>query len=218
MNLLSEAIAERNLPWQAVFRKGYVARQRSGGYNTLVVDVYWRKTPRLAVKLPASPTALSLVNPYPHLEETWYEDNREWGWTLDPLDVVPDLRPAIEIAERFHPSSGPTSDAPDREQVRDQLRSGLTPDQVYAGMGSKRAYWLTAIEEEARLENELAAFPASHESVVALRDERQLRWERIAARVLRRCPTRRRRAQPLRRSARTGRILTLLHRPRPPLL
>ena len=51
------------------------------------------------------------------------------------------------------------------------------------GDGAKRVYWLTAIEEEARLESELAAFPASPESVVALREERQLRWERIAARL-----------------------------------
>jgi hypothetical protein len=50
-------------------------------------------------------------------------------------------------------------------------------------MGAKAAYWMTAIEEEARLENELAAYPAIPRSVAALRDERQLRWERIAARV-----------------------------------
>ena len=183
MNLLSEAIAERNLPWKPVFRKGYVAFQRSGGYNTMIVDVSWRKAPRFAVKLPDNPAALSLANPYPDLEETWYEDEREWGWTLGPLDVIPDLRPVVEIAERFHPSAGPAIDAPDREQVREQLRSGLTPGQVYQAMGAKRVYWLTAIEEEARLENELAAYPASPRSVAALRDERQLRWERIAARV-----------------------------------
>ena len=50
-------------------------------------------------------------------------------------------------------------------------------------MGDKRVYWLTAIEEEARLENELASYPDTPGSVAALRDERQLRWERIAARV-----------------------------------
>jgi hypothetical protein len=55
-----------------------------GGYNTMIVDVYWRKTP-------------------------------------------PDLRPAVEIAERFHPSAGSAIDGADREQVRQQLRSGLTP-------------------------------------------------------------------------------------------
>src|SRR5262249_52105928 len=108
---------------------------------------------------------------------------REWGWTLSPHDVIPDLRPVVEIAERFHPASGPTIDFADREQVRQQLRSGLTPDQIYDAMGAKYVYWLTAIEEEARLENELAAPPATPESAAALRDERQLRWERVAARI-----------------------------------
>ena len=127
----------------------------------MIVDVSWRKTPRFAVKLPDNPASLSLANPYPGLEETWYEDEREWGWTLGPLDVIPDLRPAVEIAERFHPSAGPTIDDADREQVRRQLRSGLTTGQVYAAMGDKRVYWLTVIEEEARLENELASYPAT---------------------------------------------------------
>src|SRR5271165_6539730 len=183
VDLLSEAIAERNLPWKPAFRKGYVAFQRSGGHNTMIVDVSWRKAPRFAVKLPDEPAALLLTNPYPDLAETWYEDERERGWTLGPLDVIPDLRPAIEIAERFHPSAGPATDAADHEQVREQLRSGLTPGQVYHAMGAKRVYWLIALEEEARLENELATYPATPRSVAALRDERQLRWERIAARV-----------------------------------
>jgi uncharacterized protein with ParB-like and HNH nuclease domain/alkylated DNA nucleotide flippase Atl1 len=106
VDLLSEAIAERDLPWHIVFRKGYVAIQRRGGYNTMVVDVYWRKVPRMAVKLPDNPTALSLVSPYPLLEETWSTDDREWGWTFNPHTVLPDVRPAVEIAERFHPDSG----------------------------------------------------------------------------------------------------------------
>jgi alkylated DNA nucleotide flippase Atl1 len=107
VNLLSEAIAEKGLPWHVAFRKGYIAFQRSGGYNTLLVDVYWRKPLRLAVKLPDSPTALSLVNPYPELEETWHQEDREWSWTLYPLDIVPDPRPVIDIAERFHQEAGP---------------------------------------------------------------------------------------------------------------
>lgn len=82
-----------------------------------------------------------------------------------------------------HPSVDRTVDAADREQIREQLRSGLTPGQIHQAMGAKRVYWLTALEEEARLENELAAYPASPQSVAELRDESQLRWERIAARV-----------------------------------
>jgi hypothetical protein len=105
VNLLTEVITEKDLPWKPVFRKGYVAFQRSGSYNTLVVDMYWRKAPRFAVKLPDSPEALSLASPYPNLAETWTEDDREWGWTVGPFDVIPDLRPAVEIAERFHPAT-----------------------------------------------------------------------------------------------------------------
>jgi len=183
VSMLTQAIAERNLPWKPVFRKGYVAFQRRGGYNTLIVDLSWRKVPRFAIKLPANPAILALVSPYPGLEETWYEDEREWGWTLGPLEIIPNLRPAVEIAERFHPSAGPTVDAADREHVREQLRSGLTPGQVFHAMGDKSIHWLTALEEEARLENELAAYPASPQSVTSLRDDRQLRWERIAARI-----------------------------------
>jgi alkylated DNA nucleotide flippase Atl1 len=183
VNMLTEAIAERNLPWKQVFRKGYVAFQRIGGYNTLIVDVYWRKVPRIAVKLPDSPTSLSLSNPYPNLLETWSEHDREWGWTVDLPGLLPDMRPAVDIAERFHPSTGPTIEGADRQEVREQLRSGLTPDQIYAASGNSQKYWLTAIEEEARLEGQLAAFTVSAESVVTLRDEGHLRWERIAARV-----------------------------------
>ena len=116
------------------------------------------------------PADLLLTIPYPDLAETWYEDEREWGWTLSPLHIIPDLRPAVEIAQRLHPSAGPAIDAADREQIREQLRSGLTPGQVTQAMGAKSVYWLTALEEEARLENELAAYPASPRSVAALRD------------------------------------------------
>lgn len=184
VNLLMEAVAEADLPWQPVFRKGYIAFQRSNGLNAMVVDVWWRKTPRLAVKIPDSPADLDLINPYPELEESWYADEHEWGWTLDPFAPTPDVRPAVEIAASFHSSAGsPINGDVDRDEIRARLQSGMTPDKVYAAMGSKRAYWLAAIEEEARLEAELGVFPATAEAVVMLRDERQLRWERIAARV-----------------------------------
>jgi len=120
-----------------------------------------------------SPSAPGPSQPCHRAPETCTGDEREWGWTLGPLDVIPDLRPVVEIAERFHPTAGPTIGSADREQVREQLRSGLTPGQVSAALGDKRVYWLTAIEEEARLENEFAASPASPESVAALRDERR---------------------------------------------
>ena len=67
--------------------------------------------------------------------------------------------------------------------VRAELRSGHTPDQVFARHGGRRAVYLMAIEEEARLAGELNAFDATDEAVRYLRDRRRLRWERIAARV-----------------------------------
>ena len=112
VNLLSEAIAEKDLPWQPVFRKGYIAFQRSGGYNTMLVDMYGLKPVRLAVKLPDTPAALSLTNPYPHLEESWQGNWREWGWTLDPHRGLPDPRPIVELAQRVHPATGPTKQGP----------------------------------------------------------------------------------------------------------
>jgi hypothetical protein len=184
VELVSEAIAERQLPWKPVFRKGYVAFQRPGQYNTLVVDLYWRKAPRLAIKVPADPAELSLVSPYPDLEESWYADEREWGWTVNPLDDLPNVSAAVEIARRYHTDTGATPPAAaNNASIRDQLVAGLTPDQIYAAAGEDRAAWLTAIEEEARLKGELDALDPTPENVAHLRDEGHLRWERISARV-----------------------------------
>lgn len=70
--------------------------------------------------------------------------------------------------------------AVDREQIREQLRQGLGPDQIARG---DRAIHHAVLEEEARLAGELAAFEATPENVVRLRDERRLRWEAIAVRL-----------------------------------
>ena len=97
------------MTWQVAFRKGYVAFQRSGGYNTLMVDLWWRQPVRLAIRLPEPPAALSLASPYPELEESWRDYDGEWGWTIPSVAEIPDLRSAVEIAARVHPATGPTS-------------------------------------------------------------------------------------------------------------
>jgi alkylated DNA nucleotide flippase Atl1 len=163
-DLIAEAIAERELPWTTVFNKGYVAFQRKGGYNTLIVDVYWKKAPRFAVKLPAAPSDLDLTNPYPEYEESW--GYGEWGWTVDPLDVLPNVAEAVELATRYHPESGHF--ARDRLDDRDP---------------SSRSDWLATLVEEARAAGELGTLDPTPDTVTMLRDERNLRWERIALRV-----------------------------------
>jgi len=85
---LSELIGERDLAWQIRYRKGYVAFQRKGGFNVIVVDLVWSKPVRLAIKLPESPEALGLVNPFPTIDPYWLPDGREWSWTIPSLEML----------------------------------------------------------------------------------------------------------------------------------
>jgi hypothetical protein len=95
------AITERELPWQVVFRKGYVPFQTAGGYNVIVVDLWTRRDAGLALKLPASPDALGLTNPYPELESLWDASNSQWLWSISTPDAIPDVGPVLDLAERF---------------------------------------------------------------------------------------------------------------------
>jgi len=81
--------------------------------------------------------------------------------------------------------SGARSEAagPSREVIRTLLLDGTTADQIAARYGRRRGPWLVALEEEAKLDREFDAFAPTPENVVALREGRLLRWERIAVRV-----------------------------------
>jgi hypothetical protein len=104
---ISTAIRELDLPWQVVMRKGYVAIQRSGGYNALVVDLWWNHAPRLAGKIPAEPKILGLTSPFPNLDEVWTASEREWGWTVPPGTPLPDVGALIDLILPFQPAHGP---------------------------------------------------------------------------------------------------------------
>jgi hypothetical protein len=104
---LQSVITERSLPWQPRFRKGFVSIQRQGGYNVAIVDLWWRKVPRLALKLPADLNELRVVDPYPQLAHDWEPSELYWGWTIPSLDEVPDVEAAVALAERYHPADGP---------------------------------------------------------------------------------------------------------------
>lgn len=101
------AVRERDLPWRVVMRKGYVAIQRPGGYNVLVVDLWWNRVPRLAAKLPSEPAGLGLASPYPRLPEVWVPAEREWGWTIAAGTPLPDVRVLIDLIRPFQPLHGP---------------------------------------------------------------------------------------------------------------
>ncbi|MGH2992080.1 MAG: hypothetical protein ACRDL1_00895 [Solirubrobacterales bacterium] len=104
---IESTVRDRGLTWKLVFRKGYVAFQRAGGYNALLVDVWWRKVPRFSVKVPQPPAELGLLDPYPELESSWYADEQEWGWTVPTVEEIPDVSRAIDLIRPFHPDARP---------------------------------------------------------------------------------------------------------------
>lgn len=112
---ITAAIEERDLAWQPVMNKGYVAIQGSGGYNVRVVDLYGNRVPRLAAKIPAPPDELSLISPYPNLKEIWTPAEREWGWTIEPGVPLPDINALLDLIQPFHPTSGPMTAPPSHQ-------------------------------------------------------------------------------------------------------
>jgi hypothetical protein len=81
---------------------------------------------------------------------------------------------APSLAEARESRELPRSESFDTSELGDQ------PSQTSRG---KRAVFLARLEEEARASGEFAAIEATPENVVMLRDERGLRWERVAVRV-----------------------------------
>ena len=114
------------------------------------------------------------------------------------------VRAALEGAPRRQPLKAPTTTARHKERtpmanraptsrssdpievpefVRDGIRAGLTPDQICARNGKRRAVYLAGIVEEARIAGEFAKFEPTPANVELLRDRHEHRWERIAVRV-----------------------------------
>jgi len=105
------ALQQHDISLDPVFRKGYVAYQRRGGYNVIVVDVLWTRPVRVAIKLPAPMDELDDADPYPNLENVWTPGEREWGWHIPSLESMPDFSELVELAARYAPESGPMAAA-----------------------------------------------------------------------------------------------------------
>jgi hypothetical protein len=109
VGLLADEIAGRALEWTEVFRKGFVAFNRRGGYNVVGVDLMWNRPVRMFLKLPGPPEDQEdLVNPFPHLESIWLERDRQWGWHVDGEADISSVADVVDLAERF---SGAGSEA-----------------------------------------------------------------------------------------------------------
>lgn len=103
---IQNALTQRGLTLQPVFRQGYFGFVRPGNYHVVTVDLRPR-TPLVSVKLPDPPEQLGLENPYPGLEQTWDPDHRQWGWSVPDAASVPDLGVAIDFSSPHQPESGP---------------------------------------------------------------------------------------------------------------
>jgi len=103
---IEEELAQRDLALIRVFRKGYLAFQRTGGYNVITIDFWGYRKVRFSIKLPMPPSDLGLENPYPELEDRWIAGWREWGWMIGGVNEIPNVIPAIELAQRFSANSG----------------------------------------------------------------------------------------------------------------
>lgn len=93
-----------------------------------------------------------------------------------------------EPAPHFEPvDPPPPTDAstphPGREAIRELLRGGLDTSETSNLLGGGRNLWLDVLEEEAKLTGEVLTRVPTPDDAVALRDGRNLRWERIAARL-----------------------------------
>ncbi|MHA0285622.1 DUF262 domain-containing protein [Mycobacterium sp. C3-094] len=108
-----------------------------------------------------------------------------------PLNRSP---PQVESASApppppSHSAEGETSrsDAPPlhpgREAIRELLRSGMGTSEISDRLGGGRNLWLDVLEEEAVLSGEVLERMPTSQDAVTLRDDRNLRWERIAARL-----------------------------------
>ncbi|MGH3187552.1 MAG: hypothetical protein ACRDPY_10725 [Streptosporangiaceae bacterium] len=100
---LTAAIKAYQRPWQVKFRKGYVAFQRAGGYNVMVVDLVRNRPVRLAIKLPSGqdPDSLELTNLLPQLPVVWDASAHEWGWHIESAEDVPNPESVVGMADRY---------------------------------------------------------------------------------------------------------------------
>lgn len=100
---LTAAIEAGQRPWQVKFRKGYVAFQRAGGYNVMVVDLVRNRPVRLAIKLPSGqdPDSPELMNLLPQLPVVWDASTHEWGWQIQSAEDIPDPEFVVGVADRY---------------------------------------------------------------------------------------------------------------------
>ncbi len=98
------------------------------------------------------------------------------------VDEPPAPLPSPVGPPQFPSMNGPVP-RPGREAIRELLRNGLTTSETSDHLGGGRDLWLDVLEEDARVSGEILARVPMPADAVSLRDERNMRWEKVAARL-----------------------------------
>lgn len=72
----------------------------------IIVDVYWRRAPRLAVKTAGDPKELDYESPCPDREEDFDSNDDEWGWRLTPPPTDTELANVVGLRYLSPPRLG----------------------------------------------------------------------------------------------------------------
>jgi hypothetical protein len=109
---IENAVRQHDLGWAPKLTPGYFAFQRPGGYNCAGVDIRRERPVDFWVKLPLAPNELrrlghNIPDLYPGLASRWAAAYKQWNWEVPSLEAVPDVTPAVELASRYQPPSGP---------------------------------------------------------------------------------------------------------------
>jgi hypothetical protein len=107
VDAVTAAIAERGLDWKAVFRPYWIAFQRAGGYNVVVIYLRRVQPVLFQIRLPRAPSELGLDSPFPELSDEWKARHNEWAWEVRSPAETPDVGVAIDIARKYQPAAGP---------------------------------------------------------------------------------------------------------------
>lgn len=111
-NRIEKAVEDRGLEWNLRLRSGYFTFQRAGEYNCVGVEVLREKPIEFWIKIPLPPEELrrrghDVPDLYPQLNGRWDAHNKLCRWEVPSIEAVPDVAPAIELASRYQPPSGP---------------------------------------------------------------------------------------------------------------
>ena len=125
---IMNTIKNRGISWVPELRPTYFAFQQPGGCDRVGVNIYgsqvrpepgqvadqpYMHSVDFWIKLPVSAHELRhvthhIAHLYPALVGAQDAANEQWRWVVPTLEMLPDVTPAIELANHYQPSAPPS--------------------------------------------------------------------------------------------------------------